>query len=568
MNLEALRHSTSHILAYAVKELFPKSKLGIGPATEDGFYYDFDNVKFTDSDLKKIEKKMKELIKKDLKFEKKELTQKEAEKLLKNEPYKLELFKELKNKKIGFYKCGSFIDLCQGPHVKSTKEIKTFKLLRLAGAYWKGDSKNKMLQRIYGVAFPTEKELKKYLKLREEAEKRDHRKIGKELGLFFFDESSPGSPFFEPKGTIIYNELLNFLKEEYKKGGYKEVVTPLIFDKSLWELSGHWEHFKEDMFIVNMDNEEAALKPMNCPSHLIIFKNRIRSYKELPLRFADFGVIHRNELKGVIGGLTRVRKLQQDDAHIFVTENQLEQELISLIDFADYIYNKVFNFKYSVNLSTKPDKAIGNIKLWKKAEDALEKALKKKKIKYNLKKGEGAFYGPKIDFDIKDAIGREWQLATIQLDFNMPLRFNVTYEGKNGKKHTPIMIHRAILGSLERFIGILIEHFKGNLPLWLNPEQVRIMTITDKHKKFAKEVFDKLKKKNIKVHLDDRVESMPKKVRDGQLAKVNYLLTIGDKEIKNKTLAVRTREGKVKFNVKVDSFIKNILKEIENKDVK
>jgi len=568
MDLEKIRHSASHVLASAVKELFPEAKLGIGPAIDDGFYYDFDlKHTFIPDDLKKLEEKMQEIIEKDLDFKKSKKTRNEAEKILKEEPYKLELLKDLPDDNITFYTHGSFIDLCAGPHVKNTKEIKAFKLLKIAGAYWRGDSKNKQLQRIYGTAFSSKKELDDYLKKLAESEKRDHRKIGQQLGLFFFHEYSPGSPFFEPKGTIIYNELLSFIREEYKKRGYLEVITPQIFNKALWETSGHWKHFKEDMFILNIDNSEAALKPMNCPSHVLIFKNKIRSYRELPLRIADFCVLHRNELRGVLGGLTRVRKFSQDDAHIFVTEEQLEKEILGLMDFVEYVYKKVFNFNYIVNLSTKPEKAMGDPKLWDKAEEALKNALKKKKIKFNIKEGEGAFYGPKIDFDIKDSLDRSWQLATIQLDFQMPLNFKATYEGKDGNKHTPIMIHRAILGSLERFIAILIEHFAGKFPLWLSPIQVKVLTLTDRNKEFAEEVFNKLKENNIRVELDERSESIGKKVREAQLEKINYSITIGDKEQEKKTLAIRTLDGKVQFNVKLDKFIKEILEEIKERRI-
>ncbi|MBI2499744.1 threonine--tRNA ligase [Candidatus Woesearchaeota archaeon] len=566
MDLEKIRHSASHVLASAVKELFSEAKLGIGPAIDDGFYYDFDlKHTLTPDDLKKLEEKMQEIIGKNLDFKKSKKTRNEAEKILKDEPYKLELLKNLPDNNITFYTHGSFTDLCAGPHVKNTKEIKAFKLLKIAGAYWKGDSKNKQLQRIYGIAFNSKKELEEYLKKLEEAEKRDHRKIGQQLELFFFHEYSPGSPFFEPKGTVIYNELLNFVREEYKKRGYQEVITPQIFNKALWETSGHWKHFKEDMFVLNVDNSEAALKPMNCPSHVLIFKNKIRSYRELPLRIADFCALHRNELRGVLGGLTRVRKFSQDDAHIFVTEEQIEKEILDLMDFIDTVYKKVFNFRYVVNLSTKPEKAMGDPKLWEKAEEALRNALNKKKIKFNIKEGEGAFYGPKIDFDIRDSLDRSWQLATIQLDFQMPLNFKATYEGKDGNKHTPIMIHRAILGSLERFIGILIEHYAGKLPLWLSPVQVRILTLTDRNEKFAGDVLKKLRDNNIRVELDDRSESIGKKVRDAQLEKIPLTITIGDKEQENKTLAIRTLDGKVKFGVKVEEFINDLLTEIKEK---
>ena len=568
MDLEKLRHSASHILASAVKELFPDAKLGIGPPIQDGFYYDFDlKHVFTPEDLKKIEKKMQEIINKNLDFKKSKKTRAEAKKILKNEPYKLELLKDLPDNEITFYTNGDFTDLCIGPHIENTKEIKAFKLLKLAGAYWKGDSKNKQLQRIYGTAFPSKKELDDYLSKLEEAEKRDHRKIGQHQELFFFHDYSPGAPFFEPKGTIIYNELLNFIRQEYKKRGYQEVITPQLFNKALWETSGHWQHFKEDMFILKMDNSEAALKPMNCPSHILVFKNKIRSYRDLPLRIADFCVLHRNELRGVLGGLTRVRKFSQDDSHIFVTEEQIEKEILDLIDFIDYVYKKVFNFNYVVNLSTKPEKAMGDPRLWEKAEESLKKALKKKNIEFNIKEGEGAFYGPKIDFDISDILERKWQLGTIQLDFQMPLNFKATYEGKDGNKHTPIMIHRAILGSLERFIAILIEHFAGKFPLWLSPVQVKVLTLTDRNKEFAEEVFKKLKENNIRAELDDRPESIGKKVRDSQLEKIPLTITIGDKEQENKTLAIRTLDGKVQFGIKVDKFITDLLKEIKERRI-
>jgi len=565
--LEALRHSTAHVLASAIRELYPKARLAIGPSIDEGFYYDFDNLDISENDLPKIEKKMQEIISNKLDFKKSSKTYQEAKKLLKDEPYKIELLEELKKNKetITFYQNGSFMDLCAGPHIKNTSDIKAFKLLRLAGAYWKGDSKNKMLTRIYGTSFQSKKELDDYLKLREEAEKRDHRKLGVQLDLYEFKEESPGSPFFYPKGTVIYNALKDFMAREYRKRGYQEVITPLLYDKSLWEKSGHWKHFKDDMFILNIDNKEFALKPMNCPSHVLIYSSRLRSYKDLPLRIADFAPLHRNELRGVLGGLTRVRKFSQDDAHIFCTEEQIEQEVTNVIDFINYIYKDVFKFEYSVELSTKPEKAMGEAKLWNKAEAILKNILEKKKIKFRINPGEGAFYGPKIDLHIKDAIGRSHQLATVQLDFQMPSSFNITYEGSDGKKHTPIMIHRAIFGSIERFIGILIEHYSGNMPLWLNPVQVKLLTFTDRNRKYAEKILNELVDSDLRVELDDRNETVNKKVFDAQAQKTNYIVTVGDKEEKANTLAVRSRDGKVKFGVKPDDFIKQLQKEIKEK---
>lgn len=567
MDLDKIRHSTSHVLADAIKSLYPKAKPTLGPAIEDGFYYDFYNLKIEEKDLKKIEKKMKEIIKNNSKFKQVKKTRKEAEKFYKENKFKREILKDIKGKNINFYQHGDFLDLCKGNHSKSTGDIKAFKLLKIAGSYWRGDAKKEQLTRIYGTAFPSKNELNNYLKLLQEAEKRDHRKIGKQLDLFSFNELSPGSIFFHPKGAFIYNELINFMREEYKKRGFQEVITPALYEKSLWETSGHWKHFQNDMFVLKIDGREFALKPMNCPSHCIIYKNTLRSYRDLPIRLADFTPLHRNELKGVLGGLTRVRKFQQDDSHSFVTPEQLNKEIIDLIDFTIYIYQKVFDFEVEVSLSTRPDKAMGDKKLWTTAEKALEKSLKKKKIKFELKKGEGAFYGPKIDFDIKDSLGRNWQLATIQLDFQMPQRFKLTYEGKDGKKHVPIIIHKAIYGSLERFMAVLIEHYYGNFPLWLSPLQVVLLTVNDKCLKFAEEVKNKLEENNIRVEIDDRSESVPKKVRDAEVKKINLIVTIGEKEVKNNTLAVRDSNGKVQFGVKVDSFIKQIVSDVKNKKI-
>jgi len=563
-DLETLRHSTSHVLASAVLELFPETKLGIGPAIEDGFYYDFDlKHTLTPEDLEKLEKKMKEIINKNLRFEKKEVTKKEAEKLFKDQPYKLELINELKGK-ITIYKHGDFIDLCSGPHINYTKGIKAFKLLKLSGAYWKGDSKNKQLQRIYGTSFQNKEQLETYLKNQEEAKKRDHRVLGEQLNLFMFHEFSPGAPFFLPNGTIIYNELMKFVREQYKKRGYQEVITPLLYEKKLWETSGHWEHYHENMFNLEIEKRTFSLKPMNCPSHCLIYKNKLYSYKELPLRIADFAPLHRNELSGTLGGLTRVRKMSQDDSHIFVAEEQLEEEINNVIEFEKFIYRDTFKFEFSMVLSTRPESFMGEIKLWDKAEKLLESVLKKNKINYAIAHKDGAFYGPKIDMIVKDSLGRDWQLATIQLDFQLPLRFNLTYEGKDSKKHTPIMIHRAIIGSFERFMGLLIETYAGKFPLWLTPIQVKIITVTDRHISYANKLKQELENNNIRTELDERPESIGKKIVDAHKDIPFYIITIGDKEISSNILAVRTRENKV-INVEKDKFMESLIKDIKNR---
>ena len=563
-DLDSLRHSASHVLAQAVLELYPKTKLAIGPAIENGFYYDFDTKKpFSPEDLQKIEKKCLEIIKSNLKIKKSLKTKAEAKKILEDQPYKLELLEELKGKP-SFYEQGDFIDLCAGPHVSSTGEIKAFKLLSIAGAYWRGDSKRKMLQRIYGTAFYDKKELRSYLFMLEEAKRRDHKKLGEELDLFSFHEEGPGFPFFHPKGMIIYNELVNFWKQIHKKWKYQEIKTPIILNKALWLKSGHWDHYKENMYFTKIDKKDYAVKPMNCPGGILVYKSRLHSYKEFPLRLGELGLVHRHELSGVLNGLFRVRSFIQDDAHIYCTEKQLQDEIIGVIELSKEIY-KAFNLDYELELSTRPEKAIGTKQMWDNAESSLEKALKKLKLPFKLNPGDGAFYGPKIDFHIKDSLGRKWQCGTIQVDFSMPEKFELEYDGKDGRKHRPVMIHRAILGSLERFLGILIEHYAGKFPLWLSPTQVKIITVTDRSNKFAEELKEKLEENNIRVELDSRHESISKKVRDAQKEKINYMITIGDKEIQSKKLAIRTREGKVSFNNSIDKFIKDIQKEILEK---
>ena len=565
--LEKLRHTAAHILAHAIKELYPSALPTIGPAIEDGFYYDFYNLNIKEEDLPKIEAKMKEIVKKDYKLARKEKKKKEAKDFFKKNKFKLEIIDELKEGEITFYEQGNFIDLCRGGHLESTGKVKAFKLMKLAGAYWRGDSKNEMLTRIYGTAFASQKELDDYLKMLEEAEKRNHVVIGKKLNLFDFHEYSPGAPFFHPKGAVIYIELLNFIREQYKKRGYKEVITPLLYDKKLWETSGHWEHFKDNMFILKIDGREFALKPMNCPSHCIMYGDLVRSYKDLPLRLADFAPLHRNEVRGALGGLTRVRKMSQDDSHIFAAEDQIEKEIENLIDFVDMVYKKTFDMDFMIKLSTRPKQRMGDDKLWDKAERVLEDVLKKKKLKYEINPGDGSFYGPKIDIHVKDCLKRTHQVATIQLDFQLPLRFNLEYDGKDGKKHTPIIIHRAILGSLERFIGLLTEHYAGRFPLWLSPVQVKIVTVNDRNISFANKVRQELEENSIRVEIDDRGESVPKKVRDAEVEKIPAIVTIGDKEVEKKTLALRDRNGKVKFGVKIEDLIKGLKDKIEKREL-
>jgi threonyl-tRNA synthetase len=566
--LEIVRHSASHVLASAVKKLFPKAKLGIGPAIEEGFYYDFDvSEPFTPSDLEKIEKEMEKEIAKDVPFEKKEISAAEAKKLFKNEPYKLELIKELKDEKITIYKHGKFTDLCRGPHVERTGQVQAVKLMKTAGAYWKGDSSKKQLQRIYGTAFYDKKELRKYLNMLIEAEKRDHRKIGAAMELFSIHEEAPGMPFFHDKGNFIFYQLAEYMRDEMRALEYGINRTPIILHKSLWLKSGHWDHYKENMYFTKIDNVDYAVKPMNCPGNLLIFKTRLHSYKELPIKAGEFGLVHRHELSGVLSGLFRVRVFTQDDAHVFCTEEQIQEQIIELIDLIERVYS-TFGFKYDVELSTKPEKAMGDAATWEIAEKALADALAAKKIKYKLNPGEGAFYGPKIDFHIKDALGRSWQCGTIQLDFSMPEKFELTYEGQDGRKHRLVMIHRAIYGSFERFIGILIEHFAGWFPLWLSPLQVRVIAVNDSFNSYADAVLKELQKNGIRADFDDRAESTGKKVRDSQIEKIPIVLNVGEKEQKAGTVAVRTnKDSKLKFGVKVKDLVSRIKENVDKKEI-
>jgi threonyl-tRNA synthetase len=561
-------HSASHLMAQAVKRLFKGDvKLTLGPPIEEGFYYDMErSTPFTPDDLAAIEKEMEKIVKENVKAEHIWMSKKEAVEHYKKEAnqYKLEIIADIPDEKISFYRQAEFVDMCRGPHVASTGCFKAFKLTQVAGAYWRGDSKNAMLQRIYGVAYPDKKILADYLKRLEEAEKRDHRRLGKELGLYMMHEFSPGSPFFLPKGAIVYNALLAFLREEYKKRGYQEVITPLLYEKTLWETSGHWEHFRKNMFELKVEDRDFSLKPMNCPSHLLIYKSTSHSYRDLPVRIADFAPLHRNEPTGTLTGLTRVRKMSQDDAHIICAPEQLKHELLALIDFAKYLYDDVFKFEYAVELSTRPEKRMGEESLWDEAEKALVEALKARGIDFEIKPGEGAFYGPKIDMHIKDAIGRKWQCATIQIDFQMPQRFGATYEGADGRKHTPVMLHRALLGSLERFMGVLIEHYAGAFPVWLAPVQIALLPVNDGHIPFAKQLAAKMQKAGLRVEVDENANTINYKIRDAQMQKVPYMLVIGDKEKETGTVQVRTRKGDIS-NEPLDAFIARIAREVADK---
>ena len=560
--IEKIRHSLAHLLAMAVLEKFPEAKLGIGPTIENGFYYDFGDVSFSPEDLPKFKKKIRDLIKKDIKFEGEEIDAKKAKDIFANQPYKIELINELKEKPT-IYKSGNFTDLCAGPHIKNTKEINSdaFKLTKIAGAYWRGSEKKPMLTRIYGLAFETKKELDEYLKILEEAKKRDHRKIGKELDLFSFHEEGPGFPFWHPKGTILYNQLENYIRRENEKRGYKEIMTPIILNKKLWETSGHWEKFKEDMYFCEIDKQEFAIKPMNCPGGLLIYKEGMHSYRDLPIRFSEFGLVHRHELSGVLHGLFRVRSFIQDDAHSFCAPDQLNEEIIGMVDYAIDVY-KNFGFdKYEIFIATRPEKYIGDEKAWEKATYSLKNALNQKKIDYKIKEGEGAFYGPKIEFNIKDAINRNWQLGTIQVDFSMPQRFETFYIDEKGKKQTPVMIHRAILGSLERFIGILIEHYAGALPFWLSPVQTQIIPISEKFNDYGEKVLKELKDNNVRAEIDANNETLGKRIRNAELQKIPYILVVGEKEKNAEEINIRSRDKNIEGSIKIEEFIKKIKKE-------
>ena len=542
----AFRHTTSHIMAQAIKRLYPDTKLAIGPSIADGFYYDVDReTPLTSEDLEKIEAEMKKIVKEDLKLERFELPRAEAIAFMKEkeEPYKVELIEDLpEDAVISFYRQGEFTDLCAGPHLMSTKPVKAFKLTSLAGAYWRGSEKNKMLQRIYGTAFTKKAELEEYLHMIEEAKKRDHRKLGKELGLFMMSEDGPGFPFFLPKGMDLKNALMDYWREIHRKAGYVEISTPIILNRRLWETSGHWDHYKENMYTTVIDDEDYAIKPMNCPGGVLVYKSEPRSYRDLPLRLAEVGLVHRHEKSGQLHGLMRVRCFNQDDAHIFMTPEQIKDEIKGVANLIDQVY-KLFGFKYHVELSTRPEDSMGSDEDWEVATEGLRGALDDLGLDYVVNEGDGAFYGPKIDFHLEDSIGRTWQCGTIQLDMQMPERFDLEYVGADGEKHRPVMIHRVCFGSIERFIGILTEHYAGAFPLWLAPVQVKVMPITDRTNNYAKHVADRLEKAGLRVETDLRNEKIGYKIREAQSQKIPYMLVLGDKEAENDTISVRTLSG-------------------------
>ena len=564
-----LRHTASHVMAQAVKRLWPEAKLAIGPAIDKGFYYDIDmEHTLTPEDLTKIEKEMSRIVKENLPITKSVMSRQEAIEFFKskNEDYKVELIEDLpEDAVISCYAQGDFVDLCAGPHVASTGKVKAFKLQSIAGAYWRGDEKNKMLQRIYGTAFEKKEELDAYLHLLEEAAKRDHRKLGKELGLFVIKEEGPGFPFFLPKGMALRNELENFWREVHHEFDYEEIRTPIILNKQLWETSGHWFHYRENMYTTIIDDEEYAIKPMNCPGGILVYQNEMHSYRDFPLRYAELGLVHRHELSGALHGLFRVRAFTQDDAHVFMLPDQMQSELMKVIELFDRIYSQ-FGLKYHVELSTKPDNAMGDDAIWEQATEALRNAIEAKGIPYVINPGDGAFYGPKLDYHIEDSLGRTWQCGTIQLDMNLPERFQIEYVGEDGQKHRPIMIHRACFGSMERFIGILTEHYAGAFPTWMAPVQVKILPISEKHVEYAKELAKQMHRDYVRVEVDDRSEKIGYKIRQAQMAKVPYMLVVGDKEVEEGTVNVRKHGGDELGSVPFEEFFNSIKIEIKERN--
>ena len=564
-----LRHTASHVMAQAVKRLWPEAKLAIGPAIDKGFYYDIDmEHTLTPEDLTKIEKEMSRIVKENLPITKSVMSRQEAIEFFKskNEDYKVELIQDLpEDAVISCYSQGDFIDLCAGPHVASTGKVKAFKLQSIAGAYWRGDEKNKMLQRIYGTAFEKKEDLDAYLHLLEEAAKRDHRKLGKELGLFVIKEEGPGFPFFLPKGMALRNELENFWREVHHEFDYEEIRTPIILNKQLWETSGHWFHYRENMYTTIIDDEEYAIKPMNCPGGILVYQNDMHSYRDFPLRYAELGLVHRHELSGALHGLFRVRAFTQDDAHVFMLPDQMQSELMKVIELFDRIYSQ-FGLKYHVELSTKPDNAMGDDAIWEAATEALRNAIEAKGIPYVINPGDGAFYGPKLDYHIEDSLGRTWQCGTIQLDMNLPERFQIDYVGEDGQKHRPIMIHRACFGSMERFIGILTEHYAGAFPTWMAPVQVKILPISEKHVEYAKALAKQMHRDYVRVEVDDRSEKIGYKIRQAQMAKVPYMLVVGDKEVEEGTVNVRKHGGDELGSVPFEEFFNAIKIEIKERN--
>lgn len=568
--IEVIRHSTSHIMAQAVKRLYKDAKLAIGPSIENGFYYDFDiETPLTTEDIEKIEKEMNNIVKENLKFERFDVSREEAINMMaeRNEDYKLELIRDLpEDEKISLYKQGDYLDLCRGPHIPSTKYAKAFKLTSVAGAYWRGNENNKMLQRVYGAAFSNKDQLDTYLHNLEEAKKRDHRKLGKELKLFTFAPEGPGFPFFLPKGVVLKNTLIDFWRELHREAGYVEVETPIMLNKKLWETSGHWYHYKENMYTSTIDEEEFALKPMNCPGGMLIYKSEAHSYRDFPMRVGELGRVHRHELSGALHGLMRVRAFTQDDAHIFMLPEQIKSEIKGVVELIDKVYSK-FGFKYHVELSTRPEDSMGSDEEWNLAEESLKGALEELNLDFIINEGDGAFYGPKIDFHLEDSIGRTWQCGTIQLDFQLPQRFELEYVGSDGEKHRPIVIHRVIFGSIERFIGILIEHFAGKFPTWLAPVQVKILPISDKFNDYSEGVKNRLNSSGIRVEMDYRNEKIGYKIREARNERVPYIIVIGEKEEKENTISLRSRKNDDEGSVKLQELIERINKEVKNKEL-
>lgn len=561
-----LRHTASHVLAAAVKRLYPEVKLTIGPAIDNGFYYDFDSdVAFTPDVLEKLEAEMKKIVKENAKMERFTLPREEALELMKDEPYKVELINDLpEDAVISFYKMGDFTDLCAGPHLFSTGAIKAFKLTSCNSAYWRGDAKNKVLQRIYGTAFTTKEALKAYLDMIEEAKKRDHRKLGKELGLFAILDEGPGFPFFLPKGMVLRNTLIDYWREVHKRYGYVEISTPMMLNRQLWERSGHWDHYKENMYTTVIDGTDFAIKPMNCPGGMLVYKLQPHSYRDLPLRMGELGLVHRHELSGALHGLFRVRCFTQDDAHIFMTWDQMKDEIKNVVRLFDEVYS-VFGLSYEIEVSTMPEDHMGDVKDWDFATETLKEAVTEMGKTYVINEGDGAFYGPKLDFHISDCLGRTWQCGTIQLDMQLPERFELEYTGADNEKHRPVMIHRVVLGSIERFIGVITEHFAGAFPLWLSPVQVEVLPVSNAFNDYGAEVAKKLDEAGIRVHLDDRNEKIGYKIREAQLQKTPYMLVVGEREKNDGTVSVRTRAGEDKGEVKVEEFLAQALEEIRTK---
>lgn len=561
---EAFRHTCAHVLAQAVKRLYPNAKCAIGPAIENGFYYDFDfGFNFSEKDMQAVEKEMKKIVNESLQLQRFTCDRQEACRLMeeRNEPYKVELIRDLpEDAVISFFRQGEYLDLCAGPHLLNVSALKAFKLIKQAGAYWRGNEKNKMLTRIYGTAFPKQSQLDEYLKQQEEAKLRDHRKIGKEMELFTIMEEGPGFPFFLPKGMVLKNILIDYWREIHKKAGYVEISTPMILNRELWETSGHWDHYRENMYTTEIDEQDFAIKPMNCPGGMLVYKRKPRSYRELPLRVGELGLVHRHEKSGQLHGLMRVRCFTQDDAHIFMTQEQVKDEIKGVVRLIDEVYKK-FGFSYFVELSTRPDDSMGSDEDWELATNALREALQDMNMPYVVNEGDGAFYGPKIDFHLKDSIGRTWQCGTIQLDFQLPQRFQAEYVGADGKEHRPIMIHRVVYGSIERFIGILIENYAGKFPTWLAPVQAKLLVISNRFDAYAKEIAQQLEKQNIRCELDLRDEKLGYKIREARVDRVPYMLIIGEKEAQNKNLSVRSRDIGETEQMTVEEFAAKVLEE-------